>query len=173
MARSYSATTDQIVATSPWAGLRPLSVSGWFNTTLTVTGGSLFTTGNPGFVAASCFDVAVGTSGTRKVAASDCNFGFTATVNQYTASTWSHFGAWSSSNDTGGVVLNGDWANRAQAAIGALTPAGTKFIIGNGNSGSNNLGGSLAELAVWNAKLGQDEFLALAAGTPAFLIRPK
>jgi hypothetical protein len=97
-------------------------------------------------------------------------------TNKPVANVWQHCLVWSGGSlaaDDIGVVLNGDWANRATTA-GNITYTGHGMLFGYDNrsgSAANRLNGNVAEAALWNARLQQMEIQALAAGARAYTVR--
>lgn len=170
-ARTFVRASNQWISASTAAvSAEPLTLSVWFKTNdLTVnqiplgllradaTGGRYLnlrgaTAGDP--LAAISFDGSLGQA---------------LSSGSVSSGVWTHGGAVFTSTSSRAVFLNGA-KNTDSTLITGATPDNT--LIGAFTSGNSNFSGELAEAAIWNVALTDDEMASLAAGCSPLRIRP-
>lgn len=174
MAFSFNGTSSYIEATSTPVTTFPFTMSCWFNPANVTTGGTLMSLG-----------VANGTDRFQMVIRGDLAGDFIAisslvgataatatTTIGYTANTWHHAIAVCRSITSRSIFLNGGGKNTNTTSS---NPAGINNIL-LGSRWSTSRGfffnGRIAEVAIYNAALTDDEVISLSKGFAPYLIRP-
>ena len=160
---------------TPTVTAMPFTISAWFNTDYTgSTNQAIFAIADKDNRDRCVLDLDDGMAGIRCDELGDYNRG--QTVNTYSVNEWSHAcGLWTSTTSRT-IYLNGDTANKG-TDTGSVNPTGFDSVTAGVNrySGSSYawyLSGSVAEVAVWNVALAEDEVVALSRGLSPLLVRP-
>jgi hypothetical protein len=165
--------TSYIEATSTPVTAEPFTMACWFNPAV-VTDGALMSVGNSATTNRFQMNSNIAQGGSplsiSSVGAS------TATANTTTAivrNTWQHAAAVCTSTTSRSIYLNGGGKATNTTSV---TPAGINNIMTGGRwSGGTRaffFNGRIAEVAIWNAALTDDEVLSLSKGFAPYLIRP-
>lgn len=163
MAFSFNGTTQYLGIGSNPITAYPFTMVGWFFTSTTagtiriIYQGSTTSNSQGLYLSGNKVTVNSSISGATSTAATTVN---------YSASQWQHAaGVWSSATDRA-VFLNG--ANKVTNATSrAYSASITTLDIGTGlfnNIRGNYFPGQIAEIAIWNAALTDDEIASLADG---------
>jgi hypothetical protein len=172
MARTFNGTNDALRATSTPVTAAPLTIACWFNQTTSaaqllmsvgVNGGidrfQMFTNG-PGSQAVAATANQSGTTGQSVVAGAP------------TSGQWHHAASVFASTTSRTAYWNGTAGTPNTTSI---TPAGIDSIV-IGSRYNTTLGayfgGSIAEVAIWNAALSDEEIASMSKGFHPALIRP-
>ena len=174
MAFSFNGTSSYIDAASTPITAAPFTMACWFNPLSATAGGVLMAIGNS--AAAGRFQLAANgdivndpiTFYAEQGAANG-----TASATGYILNTWQHAAGVCSGVASRSVFLNG--AQKATNTT-SVTPTSVNSIMmgARWNAGSRVgfLNGRLAEAAVWNVALTDDEVISLSKGFAPYLIRP-
>lgn len=176
MARTgWSAANFLRSATAPVTAA-PLTIAVWFNIDSAAATRELVGLFNSASAAVrNCFDITLVTARnlTARTGAAAANVSVT-TSTAYTLGTWGHACYVTSSASSRAIYLNGGGKG---TDVSSATPSGVnRWSVGlQDNTAANNpltTASLMAEAAVWSAALGDDEVAMLAAGVPAFMVRP-
>lgn len=172
-ARSFNGSNQSIVASTAVADV-PMTFACWFKpSALTGTGVliGIFATNDDGhyliFRGATGGDPLGAASNDAGVASGEASTG----TSSISAGTWYHGAAVYTSATSRAVFLNGVKFTNSTS----VTPSGfgkTSIGVFAGASDIAFFAGDLAEVAIWNVALSDDEMTALAAGFPAIAVRP-
>ena len=165
--------TSYIESTSTPVTAEPFTMACWFNPAIS-TDGALISIGNSATTNRFQMNSNIAQPGSplsiSSVAAT------TATVNTTTAivqNRWQHAAAVCGSNSSRSIYLNG---GGKQSNATPITPAGINNILIGGRWSGGARGfffnGRLAEVAIWNTALNDDEVLSLAKGFAPYYVRP-
>jgi hypothetical protein len=172
MAFSFNGSSSYIEATSTPVTAEPFTMACWFNTLNNSAGGSLMSIGNSSTT--NRFQLnANGNAGNVGISAVGSTTQTASTSTNYTTNVWHHAAAVCGSSSNRSAYLNGGGKQSNNLSV---TPAGiNNIIIGsrwNGGSRGFYFGGRIAEVAIWNIALTDDEILSLSKGFAPSLIRP-
>jgi len=173
-ARTFVRASNQFLeVNAPTATAYPISISGWFKTNdLTV---NQVVAGNGTTVTGiGVYLFFRGATAGDPVSATDYDGSTSAQANSggsVTSGTWTHGGAVFSGASSRAVFLNGTKTTNTTTTSTNLA-ATDRTYIGAFISGTSQFSGDLAEVAIWNVALTDDEMISLAAGCSPLLIRP-
>lgn len=173
MAFSFNGTS-YIEATSTPVTAEPFTISCWFRAPNVTADGALISIGNSSTT--NRFQINVnGTVAGDPISISSVG-AVTATANSTTAfiaNTWQHAAAVCASTTSRSIYLNGGGKATNTTSV---TPAGINNIMIGGRWSGGARGfffnGQIAEVAIWNIALNDDEILSLSKSFTASLIRP-
>ena len=165
--------TSYIESTSTPVTAEPFTMACWFNPA-TLTDGALMAIGNS--ATTNRFQMSSNAAQAGRPLSISSVAATTATVNTTTAivqNSWQHAAAVCGSSSNRSIYLNG---GGKQTNATPITPAGINNIMMGGRwSGGTRaffFNGRLAEIAIWNIALTDDEVLSLSKGFAPSLIRP-
>ena len=159
----------------------PVTLSAWFNSDITNSARIIFAIAEGSILAGTTLSpsLSVRTSGTATVTATTSAGNGTnnsSSANTFAANTWNHVAGRFSGTASRIVYLNGE---KATENTGNRATGGTlnKILIGRGSAGtylpSAPFNGRLAEIAIWNVALDDDEIISLSKGIKPTQIRPQ
>jgi hypothetical protein len=165
--------TSYIEVTSTPVIAAPFTMACWFNPA-TLTDGALMSIGNS--ATTNRFQMNSNAAQAGRPLSISAVAASTATANTTTAivqNTWQHAAAVCASATSRSIYLNGGGKATNTTSI---TPAGINNIMMGGRwSGGTRaffFNGRLAEVAIWNIALTDDEVISLSRGFAPYLIRP-
>lgn len=174
MAFSLNGTSSYIGATSTPVTGPPFTMACWFNPLSATAGGVLMSIGNS--AAADRFQLAAnGDQANDPITfyAQQGASNATASATGYVLNTWQHAAAVCSGNASRSVFRNGAQKNTNTTSI---IPASVNSILIGARWSAGSRGaffnGRIAEAAIWNIGLTDDEILSLSKGFAPYLIRP-
>lgn len=170
MAYSGWSTTNYIRAASGLVTATPLSLACWYYPTSFASQACVIDLHNSASAAgANCFRMQMGTSGKVGVFTNGSSAN---TTNAASLNTWVHMaGVISSATSRSAFINGGDKTTNTTSA----TPSGineTTIGLRRGTTPGAAALGPIAEAAIWNAALDDDEVAALGKGFSPRLIRP-
>ncbi len=179
MARLLNGSSDQLVnATTPGATTPPLTLAAWFKPDIATARMSVIGLDNTGS-SNSWFHLELQGDqvGDPLAARQSGDIGDNAALSTtgFSTAAWQHGCAVFASNASRAVYLNGanKGTNTGNSGSGGAAPNQTSIGKLQGSFGSfQRFDGAIAELAVWNAALTDEEAAALAKGVSPLLIRP-
>jgi hypothetical protein len=174
MAFSFNGSSSRIEATSTPITAEPLTMACWFNPANVSAGGALMAVGNSStnrrFQITAAGNVAgdpisISSVGTSTVTATSST--------SFTANTWHHAAAVCASTTSRSIYLNGGGKNTNDSPM-TLTGINNIMIGARWQDESRGFffNGRIAEVAIWNIALTDDEILSLSKGFAPSLIRP-
>lgn len=174
MARLFDGVDDQIFSDSPPVTAAPFTVSLWFyplDDTITRT---MWAIGDKDTFNQYYQAQTAGTLGGDPIRYTARNAGTLQNLDTstgWTANAWNHFCAIERAANDRSVYCNGGGKTDGTTSV---TPSGSDrmMLASTANSG-DFWGGRLAENAIWDAGLNDDEVVALAKGFSPLLIRPQ
>lgn len=155
----------------------PFSMGCWFNPDVTTKSMTLMSISDKDATNQQHALIADGatllSAGDPVVAASrGVTFGFASTSTAFSASVWQHaLGVWGSATDRR-VYLNGGGKGTNASNKTATNLDRISIGVLGDSSPSNFMDGLIADAALWNVSLSDDDAAALAAGVSPLLIRP-
>ena len=173
-ARTFVRASNQFLeVNAPTATAYPITISGWFKTNdLTVNqviaGNGTTVTG------VGVYLFVRGATAGDPLSATDYDGSTSAQANSggsVSSGTWSHGGAVFSGASSRAVYLNGTKTTNTTTTSTNLA-ATDRTYTGAFVSGTSQFSGDLAEIAIWNVALTDDEMTSLAAGCSPLRIRP-
>jgi hypothetical protein len=174
MAFSFNGSSSYIEATSTPVTAEPFTMVCWFNPTNVSTDGALMSIGNS--AGSNRFQMNMnGATGGDTIAISSvgASTATSSSTNLFTANRWHHAAAVCASNASRIIYLNGVQGTPNTTSI---TVAGVNNIMIGGRWNGGNRGffanTKIAEVAIWNIALTNDEVLSLSKGFAPYLIRP-
>jgi len=174
MAFSFNGSSSYIEATSTPVTATPFTMVCWFNPTNVSTDGALMAIGNS--AGSNRFQMNMnGATGGDTIAISSvgASTATASSTNLFTANTWHHAAAVCASNASRTIYLNGVQGTPNTTSI-TVVGVNNIMIGGRWNGGSRGFFANtkIAEVAIWNIALTNDEVLSLSKGFAPYLIRP-
>ncbi len=167
MARGFNGSSDSI-NTSASNTLSPstYSMSAWFISNFASSYGTIIGKDGGGN------GVNVYIKSSKKLAVYAVTGSYDGSGSQTSRTGWNHVGVAINSGGSYSSYLNGalDSSGTGLSSSGANSGSITRF--GDDGSGSNLLGGRIADVAIWNGILSAAEFAALSNGARPYTIRP-
>lgn len=174
MALSLNGTSSYIGATSTPVTGPPFTMACWFNPLNDTLGGVLMAIGNS--AGADRFQLAVNgdiANDPLTFYAQQSAANGTASATGYILNTWQHAAGVCSSNISRTVFKNGD--QKATNATNVNPVSVNSLLMGarwSAGARGGFFNGRIAEAAIWNVALTDDEVLSLSKGFAPYLIRP-
>jgi hypothetical protein len=178
MARSFNGSSDYYSRTSAVINAVPMTFSCWFNSTAFPGGANVLGMVSiwTGLATNHRWNMGINSSGQSTAGTRSSISGSAISINSTTTGTWNHAVARYVANNDRNAVLNGDIVNM-----------GTDSTVVNVNTGVNRTGiaithdqggtptalfnGQIAEVAIWNVALSDDNVVALSRRKSPLLVR--
>ncbi len=178
MSRDFNGSTDYIEVGSAVVTAAPLSMACWFNGDSAATSMALLGTSTAGNPLEARINLAAMANAAGQKLRMTTHDGTTGDILETTAAwsvgAWEHAcGVWTSSTSRK-VFLNGGNSATSTASVVPVLPDRTNIGARHNVSGRGSFfDGLIAEAAIWNAALTDDEVLSLARGFSPKSIRPQ
>lgn len=171
MSRTFSGTAQTLSRSDVVVTAFPFTIACWFNASVD---SSLCQFGfGDGTASNLVFMARLSTKNLRAAIITAGGAQFSAdTVNTVNTGSWNAGVAVYNSNTDRRAYLNGDAANKGSNASSSTFPVMTKTEIGASGATSLLWNGQLAEIAVWNVALSEEEILLHYQGISPHFIRP-
>lgn len=172
-ARSFNAASNQyLYLGSGTVFSYPVSMSAWFKTN-DLSANRCIVANNSDISGVGTYMILRGNDAGDPLSASDFDGSTAARANSggsVTTGVWTHGGAVFQGTSSRSVYLNGTRTDNSTAVSGFSTPERTR--IGTFLPSNSPWSGEIAEVAIWNVTLTDDEMLILAAGFSPLVVRP-
>jgi len=173
MSRLFAAASSEgLYVDSTPITAAPLSISLWFNVTAVNQTYNLAWIGNAGAASDYWYMLATNT-GVLEGGARDSTFANCATSTSYSANTWHHGCYIESASNNRAILLDG--GGKGTDATGRTPDGASRIACGYfaDSSPGGYMDGLLAEYAIWNVALTDEEALILSNGYSPLFIRPQ
>lgn len=175
MAYAFASASSQYFSStsSPMATAATITMSLWQNVTGSATGALASLQNSTGAHASGMYNL--NNNSSRGYHANSTTNGQPVATGTLSANVWHHYCFKNSSATSRDMFRDG--GNKGSNATNVTAPDTTRLIVGASWDSSNNivslLNGRIAELAIWNVALTDDEIASLAKGFRATRIRPQ
>jgi hypothetical protein len=175
MACDFNGTTDYIETASAIVTTAPVTLAGWFNSDSATANQTIVSITNTGGQERFVLTAAGAVTGdpVRATTVAGNNGSSADSATGYSANTWHHAaGVFASSTSRIAYIDGvGGTAETTSRTPGTMNTTRIGVTVG-GGSRTGYMNGRLAEIAIWNVALNDDEIMALAKGYRPSLIRP-